>query len=374
MIFYALALVALTLLPAALFFRNRSLFRLACSEGQTLDTAAQHKVSVLIPARNEEASIGQAIESILRSNHPCFELLVLDDHSEDRTSEIVQSIASRDQRVSLLSSASLPEGWNGKQHGCWQLAKAAKYDLFLFLDADVRLSSDAITRCVAELLRCDAPLTSGFPFQETKTFAEKLLIPLMHYVLLCYLPIDRMRKDLGAGLAAGCGQLFLARRDEYFRAGGHEAIRGSRHDGIKLPRAFRNAGFKTDIFDARDIATVRMYSSAGQVVRGLLKNATEGIANPRLIVPFTLLLLFGSVLPIPSLISNVGTGSGYWTILFVIAACLSVLPRLLAAKQFHQSWLGAILHPIGVLIFVVLQWTALIRSMLGLSTTWRGRN
>ena len=374
MIILALVALCFTLLPVGLFLKNRVLFARACRDPNYIQAAKKFAVSVLIPARNEEGSIDNAIDSILRSSHPKFELLVLDDHSEDKTASIVQAFANRDNRVKLVESAPLPEGWNGKQHGCWQLANQARHDYLLFLDADVRLTTDAVTRCVAEQLLRDAPLVSGFPLQETESFFEKLVIPLMHYVLLCYLPLEQMRKSLGIGLAAGCGQLFLAKREEYFQSGGHRAIQSSRHDGIKLPRAFRTAGLKTDIFDASDIARVRMYTNAKQVVRGLLKNATEGIANVRLIIPFTLLLVFGSILPVLTLLSLSFSRAGtiaWW--LFLACAMLSMVPRLVAAKQFQQSSLGAVLHPLGVLIFVILQWTALLRSCLGLTTTWRGR-
>jgi len=196
----------------------------------------------------------------------------------------------------------------------------------------------------------------------------------MHYVLLGYLPIDRMRSTLGVGLAAGCGQLFFANRQNYMSVGGHSTIRDSRHDGIQLPRAYRRAGHRTDIFDATDIAQCRMYTSTQQVCNGLLKNATEGIANARLIVPFSILLIGGSVLPSVSLACGYALGASLTAmILLFIAFAIGFIPRLIAIKRFRQSTLGAMLHPIGVLWFVVLQWVALIRKQLGLTTKWRGR-
>ena len=299
---------------------------------------------------------------------------MLDDHSTDETAAIVEAISREDGRVHLLRSKELPTGWNGKQHACWQLANVAKFQHLLFLDADVRLAPDAITRCMAEQLLRKAPLVSGFPMQETGTLSERLLIPLMHYVLLGYLPIDRMRNTLGVGLAAGCGQLFLAEKSAYMKSGGHEAIRGSRHDGIQLPRAFRKAGFSTDIFDASDIARCRMYTSTSQVCNGLLKNATEGIANPKLIIVFSVLLIVGSVLPLASFV--VGYLAG-WTNtslgLLLLAGVLSFVPRFLACRLFQQSLIGAFLHPLGVAWFISLQWLALLRQQLGLTTRWRGR-
>ena len=375
MILYSLVVLLIAILPVAMFFKNASGFRTACSEQEWLNLASSERVSILIPARNEAASIGHAIDAILSNGHLNFEVLVLDDHSDDETASQVQSFGARDSRVRLLESNALPALWNGKQHACWQLANNSKFEWLLFLDADVRLTKDAVSRCVAEQKRSQAPLISGFPMQETGTLAEKILIPLMHYVLLGYLPIDRMRSSMGVGLAAGCGQLFFADKQVYMSIGGHSAIRNSRHDGIQLPRAFRRAGYRTDIFDATDIARCRMYTSTKEVCNGLLKNATEGIANARLIVPFTILLIGGSVLPGPSLVLGylASAPSTALAILFV-AFGISFVPRLIACKRFHQSYFGAVLHPFGVVCFVALQWVAIFRKRLGLTTKWRGRS
>ena len=375
MILYSLVVLLIAILPVAMFFKNASGFRTACSEQEWLNLASSERVSILIPARNEAASIGHAIDAILSNGHLNFEVLVLDDHSDDETASQVQSFVARDSRVRLLESNALPALWNGKQHACWQLANNSKFEWLLFLDADVRLTKDAVSRCVAEQKRSQAPLISGFPMQETGTLAEKILIPLMHYVLLGYLPIDRMRSSMGVGLAAGCGQLFFADKQVYMSIGGHSAIWNSRHDGIQLPRAFRRAGYRTDIFDATDIARCRMYTSTKEVCNGLLKNATEGIANARLIVPFTILLIGGSVLPGPSLVLGylASAPSTALAILFV-AFGISFVPRLIACKRFHQSYFGAVLHPFGVVCFVALQWVAIFRKRLGLTTKWRGRS
>lgn len=375
MILYSFVVLLIAILPVAMFFKNTFVFRPACSERELLILANSDRVSILIPARNEAATIGPTIEAILSNGHPNFEVLVLDDHSDDATASKVQSIAARDSRVRLLESCALPALWNGKQHACWQLANHSQYEWLLFLDADVRLAKDAVSRCVAEQKRRQAPLISGFPMQETGTIAEKILIPLMHYVLLGYLPIDRMRSSLGVGLAAGCGQLFFADKQVYMSIGGHSAIRNSRHDGIQLPRAFRRAGHRTDIFDATDIARCRMYTSTKEVCNGLLKNATEGIANARLIVPFTILLIGGSLLPVLSLVY--GYFAGVSSIVFavlLVATTISFVPRFIACKRFHQSYIGAVLHPFGIACFITLQWVAILRKALGLTTQWRGRS
>lgn len=361
--------LALALVPALTFFRNLRLYR--------PPPQAPHgpvpAISVLVPARNEERSIRAAVEAALASRGVEIEVVVLDDHSQDATAEMVAGLAASDPRVRLLSAPPLREGWCGKQHACAVLAFAARHPLLAFVDADVRLAPDGLGRLAAFLQAQGADLVSGVPLQETQTLLERLVLPLIHFVLLAFLPLWRMRSSNHPAYSAGCGQLFLVRREAYERAGGHGAIRTSLHDGIKLPRAFRAAGCRTDLCDATDLARCRMYQGAREVWQGLAKNATEGLGHPAMIVPATLLLLGGQVLPLvllacqPSL-SPLARG------LAVAATVVLYSVRLTAMRRFQQSLLGALLHPAGVLLLLGIQWYALARAVLGRPAAWKGRS
>ena len=334
-------------------------------------------VSVLVPARDEEAAIGRLCRDVLASTGVDLELVVLDDDSRDATATVVSRIAALDPRVRLIGGRPLPAGWCGKQHACWQLSAAARHDTWVFLDVDVTPSPDALARAVAFLDGSGAALASGFPRQLTGSFLDSLLLPLIHFILLGFLPLARSRRDNSPGMAAGCGQFFVTRRADYDRAGGHAAIRGSLHDGVKLPRAYRRAGLRTDLFDASDIAACRMYATSRAVWNGLAKNATEGIGSPATILPFTLLLVGGQILPPVLCLVGLATGwSGWpwWAVPVAVAAAgAAFLPRVLEAVRFRQSVASAALHPLAIVVFLAIQWTALVRKLLGLKTAWRGR-
>jgi hypothetical protein len=370
----AVAGAACAALPAVLTLANLRAFRPAPQPAFGGDVP---RVSVLVPARNEARAIGRLCRDVLASTGVDLELVILDDDSQDGTAGIVSGIAAADPRVRLVAGKPLPAGWCGKQHACWQLAKAARSETFVFLDVDVAPTPDAVARSVAFLDASGAALVSGFPRQATACFLDWLLLPLIHFILLGFLPLARSRTDRNPGMAAGCGQLFVTRRADYERAGGHEAIRASLHDGVTLPRAYRRAGLATDIFDATDIAACRMYERSADVWRGLSKNATEGIGAPATIVPFTLLLACGQILPFVLAGWGLATGwSGWprWAIAVVAAAAaLAWLPRVLEALTFRQSLASAAVHPVGVAVFLVIQWVALVRKWLGLKTAWRGR-
>jgi len=399
--------VLLALLPAVLMLRNLRLYRVPAD---TLPPTARPTVSLLIPARNEAAGIRRTLTAALASKGVDLEVIVLDDRSEDGTGELVEQMAGTlpadaPARLRLERAPELPTGWCGKQHACWALAGLATHDTLVFLDADVRLRPEGLRHAVAFLGQSDAALVSGVPWQETGTLLEKLLIPLIHFILLGFLPMSRMRRSRHPAYGAGCGQMMIAQRDAYLQAGGHRAIRETLHDGVRLPRAFRAAGLATDLFDATPLADCRMYRSAGEVWNGLAKNAVEGLAAPRTILPATLLLAGGQVMPFVLLAWAVSSGlwggagdmasgvasnaggllapagpasssvSGLHIAAWLagIGCLLAWLPRAVAAVRFRQSALGALLHPVGVSLFLAIQWYALVRWLAGRPVGWRGR-
>ena len=374
MIFFLICLswaaLILAVAPALLAARNLALYRPPERPG------TRHAVSVLIPARNEAANIGHALAAVLENEDVALDVVVLDDQSTDGTGEIVQTIASRDPRVRLAAAPSLPPGWSGKQHACWALSALAREDLLVFVDADVRLAPDSLGR-MAEFMarRPGIGLASGVPAQVTGSLSERLLISLIPFLLLSYLPIALMRRSPHPGFGAGCGQLFIARAAAYRQVGGHSAIRRSLHDGVTLPRAFRRAGFMTDLFDAAPVARCRMYRGWSELLPGLSKNATEGLATLAGLPVWMVLLGLGQALPPLLIIVDIlaGTGVSGW-LPAAIAGVVSIALRVWMHRRFGSTLMGAVAHAVGVGLLLFVQWRALIRAGRGRAESWRGRS
>ena len=354
------AATALALLPAGLTLWNLALFR--PPPAALANTLA---VSVVIPARDEAEAIGACLDAVRASAGCEVEILVVDDHSTDATAAIVAERAARDGRVRRVVPPALPPGWSGKPHACWTGAQAATRPILLFIDADVRLAPAAAARLAAGLRGERLALASAFPRERTGSLGEALFVPLIHVLLLGYLPFAQMRRSANPALGAGCGQMMMADAAAYRAVGGHAAVRRSWHDGVTLPRAFRAAGHMTGVFDATALAECRMYHGLRATWRGFSKNAREGLAKPVALPVWTLLLGGGFVAaPLLAVLAP-------WPPLLAAVALLAVA-RIAVGLRFRQSPAAVLLTPLAMLLMLALQWRALLRRGAG-AHLWRGR-
>jgi hypothetical protein len=365
----ALALLGLgaALLPAMLATVNLIVLRRPVPE------ASPDLVSILIPARNEAGNIDATVRAALASTAVPVEVIVGDDHSTDATAEIVRAI--EDPRLRVAAVPPLPEGWTGKNHACAHMAGLASGRWLLFIDADVRLAPEGAAGLAAQARRTGTALLSGVPRQRTETLGEMLTVPMIDFLLLGFLPIPLMRRLPDPSLGAACGQLILADRAAYAATGGHRAIRMSLHDGVRLPRLFRAAGCRTDLAAAAPLATCRMYDGFAQAWAGFSKNAHEGMATPRALPIWTVLLAGGQILPpllvlaalaglIPS--GTLAPAAGAW---FLSSATRTAITLAVRAPLATIA-----LHPATVAVALAIQWNVLLRRERAGAATWKGRS
>jgi hypothetical protein len=366
----ALAALVLAAIPLALIVVNLALYRRLPPAAGT-----PPPVSVLIPARNEAERIGPVLDSVLANRGVEFEVVVGDDSSTDGTAALVLERGKSDPRLRLVTIPPLPPGWMGKNNALNFLGREARHGLIVFLDADVTLAPDALARISAHLAsRPRLGLTSGFPRQIAIGFWEQMLIPLIHFVLLGFLPFIGMKFTRSAAFATACGQLIAVKKDAYLACDGHGAIHDRIHDGVALPRVFRRKGYGTDLFDATDLAATRMYDNADDLFRGLSKNAHEGMATPVGLPVWTTLLLGGQVLPwvlvpVAWLMSD---ADALRYALWAVAAGLAA--RVILAVRFGQPWPGVALHPVSILSLLSIQWQAFLHRLKGGAVSWKGRS
>ena len=364
-VFLVLVGTALAALPVVLTVINSVTLRTPPLPADT------PRVSILIPARDEEGAIGPCVEAALASVGVEFEVIVLDDGSTDATSEVVRARMASEPRLRLEAAPPKPEGWKGKPHACQVLSERARHPNLLFVDADVRLAPEAAARLCA----ADADLVSGVPRQVLGSWLEAAVVPMINGLLLGYLPMPFMRRSPREALGTAVGQMLRVRALDYRAVGGHAAVAAFMHDGLRLARLFRHKGFRTDLVDGTGLATCRMYDNPSALWQGFLKNATEGMATPVALPIWTVLLAGGQLLPWLSLAlvaasERLHTGLG---LLAAIAPVALLAAWSVQAVKAREPWFTVPLRPLGVVLTLAIQWQALIGFLQGRPVTWRGR-
>ena len=365
----ALLCLALALLPAVLAALN-----LASLRTPEPPLRSEGLVSILIPARNEAAVIEGTVRAALASAGVAVEVLVGDDHSTDETAAIVARLARSDPRLRLVSVPALPEGWTGKNHACTVLAGEARGERLLFLDADVTLAPNGAAALAAYAAAGGAHLVSGVPRQIIESLGERLTVPMIDFLLVGYLPIPLMRAMPSPSLGAACGQMILVERAAYRETGGHGAIRTSLHDGVRLPRLFRERGLRTDLVAGHALAACRMYRNFAQSWAGFSKNAHEGMATPRALPVWTLLLFGGHVLPWLVLALALALGAPAAALVAAGAALLSLATRAAITLVVAEPPVTILLHPAAVCTALAIQWNVLLRPGRAGKAVWKGRS
>ena len=227
-------------------------------------------ISIIVPARNEEANIGDCLRTLLQQGGE-VEVLVADDGSEDSTAAIVGELAKVSPHLKLVLVPRLPAGWMGKNHALHVAVPLSKGAWILFADADTRHAEGAVRKLVDRAEKAKLDLVSCSPPQQTETWWEKAVIPQIYRLLARLYPFERVN-DPADPLAAANGQFLLIRREAYFRLGGHEAVRGETLEDVALACRAKQAGCRIWFGSGDGIVTTRMYRTFSALWEGWTKN------------------------------------------------------------------------------------------------------
>lgn len=344
--------------------------------------------------RDESAVIAETVRSLLAQEYPNFEILILDDHSTDHSAEIACAAARSDPRLRVLPGAPLPPGWTGKAWACHQLAEHAQGEYLLFTDADVRWQPGAFSALMTESQRMQADLLTVWPTQVTQTWGERLVVPLMAFTILAYLPVLAVHHIPWPVFSAAMGQCLLFRREAYQKIGGHAAIRNQILDDMAFAYAIKRNCLRLRMADANGLIETRMYHNWPQVRDGFAKNILAGHGNSVLFLLFSTLfhwwqfilpwfMLFITLL-IPRFFLLIAHRSPMtdnwllindnWTLMttYCLLITISLLTRALTAATSRQRIRDSLLMPVSVLLMTHIALRSLQWRFTG-GPRWKGR-
>lgn len=331
-------------------------------------------VSILVPARNEAHNIARCVQSLLAQDYPAFEVIVLDDQSEDDTAEILGAIAAAQPCLQVIRGVPPPAGQVGKNWACSQLARQAKGELLFFTDADTLHAPSTLRALVTALSGERADLITGFPRQEVHTWGERLLVPFFSWALLCFAPLALAYRVRRPALAIAVGQVMLFRREAYLAIGGHEHISRKIVDDLSLAARIQTAGRRWRVIYCADLISCRMYHRSRDAVDGFTKNlfAAFGFRVLPFLFVFTwLALMFWQPLVVLALRA---AGQAPLAGLAGVEICIGLSVLLWSipyAAIGVPLWL-ALLYPLTALANLLVALESLRRSLAG-RLSWKGR-
>ena len=333
------------------------------------------RVSVLVPARNEECNIEACITSLLAQDYSDFEVIVLDDHSSDGTRQILERLALTGSRLKILDGAPLPDGWLGKHWACHQLYQASTGDLLLFTDADTRHEADMLRASVSALAAEGADLVTAFPREEVVTLGEHLLVPVIGWGIFTFIPIRLVQRLRLPALSVTIGQFMLFRAEAYEAIGGFEAVRTEIVDDMCLGRNIISNGYEWRLLDGTHHVSCRMYHGFWEAVNGFGKSLFA-VFDYR-ILPYVIgWLLVGTAFiePAVALVSRwarypLTSLSGEYAALGV---ALSIVLFMITYRRFKFPAYLVFYYPVSLAFFILVAARSFVQTATG-TATWKDR-
>ena len=324
-------------------------------------------VSILIPARNEASVITQTVQRHLAQDYPSYEVIVMDDKSDDGTGVIARETGLDNPKLTVIEGTAIPDGWAGKSWACHNLAQQASGDILIFTDADVLWEKTALSNLIAQMQRTDVDMLTVWSTQITKTWAERLLVPQIALVILGYLPTIMVHHSPFAAFAAANGQCMAWRREAYEAIGGHTVVANNVLDDVTLAKAAKEDSYRIRMVDGNALICARMYSDWAGVRDGLAKNVLAGYGNS------VIGLVAGGVLhwllflfPFVMLFMD---GYRLWGFLLIT---LALGLRALSAAFTKQRVFDALLQPLSVILMTRIAWRSIYWHYTG-GPRWKGR-
>ena len=318
-------------------------------------------VGVIVPMRNEAENV-EGVVATLAAQEGSLHFYLLDDNSEDQTLELLQRFTQADSRFTVIKGAVLKDKWIGKTWALQQLFEEAKEEILVSIDADVRLSNDAINKAVTALNSARLDFVSPYPRQIAQSFAERLIQPLLQWSWLTTVPLRFAESSGQQSMAVANGQFFVVRRSALASIGGYQSVKHAVIDDVFLARELVKNGSSGTVINGSEIAETRMYATWSEIKAGYGKSLNQAFGS-----------LFGALFVVafliatciaPLLLGVLGNPYGWLGFAAIVGT------RVLSAIKSRGSVIDSVLHPISVLALVYLIVYSYLRRG---SIQWKGR-
>ena len=331
-------------------------------------------LSVCVPARNEERGVEACLHSLLNQNYPNFEVIAIDDHSTDRTGDIMRNLAQENSRLKVLKAADLPEGWLGKPFALHQAFKVTRGEYLLFTDADPVFKPTALNTAVHVMRERDLDVLTLMPKAEFGSFWERAVQPVI-FGFIASLTRFKNVNDPDHRSAMGFGAFLMFRRSAYEKIGGHEAGKSDVLEDVLIAKRARGAGLKLFVADAKQLFSIRMYFGLKEIWFGWEKNMFLAMKKSVLKATYNVAVVLGFVFtPYIILAINIFEQIGWlWIGMAVVGVVLVSAAAYKTCDEMELHRNNAVLFPMGALVMAAIMANSMFHTLVRKKTKWRGR-
>lgn len=369
-----LTVLQLILIVAIIVYLTANIIYLVRLAPVRTPVADPPRISICVPARNEERGIRACLQSLLDQDYPDFEVIAVDDHSSDRTGEIMSTLAKENSRLTVLRGKDLPEGWLGKPFALHQAFNIAQGDYLLFTDADPVFQGYALNTAIAAMRDRELDMLTLMPQAEFGSFWERAVQPVI-FGFIASLTRFKNVNDPDNKSAMGFGVFLMFRRDAYEKIGGHEAGKADVLEDVLIAKRAKRAGLKLLVADAKKLFSIRMYFGLKEIWIGWRKNMFLAMKRSVLRAAWHVSMVLGFLLtPYIILALNIflqtgwlGIGMALAGVTMVTAAAYKTCDEL----RLHRN--NAALFPLGALVMAAIMLNSMVYILVRKKTEWRGR-
>jgi chlorobactene glucosyltransferase len=331
-------------------------------------------ISVMVPARDEEANIETCLKSLQAQDYPNFEILVINDHSSDNTAAVVRRLAAEDSRIRLFQSEPLPEGWAGKPFACYQLARRAGGSWYLFVDADTIHAPHMLRSVLAVAMESRPGMLSGFPRQLANSLPQKIAIPVLYFVIMAWLPLWWLHRSKKPKPSLAIGQFLLFPREDYWKIGGHKAVKSRIIEDVWLGVEINRSGSRHIAIDLSPVVSCNMYHDVGAMCEGFIKWMYSVASLSRVFLALLLVAAYFFLLaPFYWLWQELFVMPTGWGAIIGFQVMVIFGMRWLVDSRFKEPVVSAFLHPLGFTFLVLTAIYAFSRQVVGAGVRWKNR-
>ena len=369
-----LTVLQLILIVAVILYMTANIIYLVRLQPVVQPISNPPRISVCVPARNEERGVEACLQSLLNQDYSNFEVIAIDDHSTDSTPSIMQALAQEHSHLKVLEGINLPEDWLGKPFALHQAFKVSQGEYLLFTDADLVFKSTALNTAVHVMRERKLDVLTLMPKAEFGSFWEQAVQPVI-FGFIASLTRFKNVNNPGHKRAMGFGAFLMFRRAAYEKIGGHEAGKADVLEDVLIAKRAKRAGLKLLVADGKQLFSIRMYFGLKEIWFGWQKNMFLAMNESVVKATYNIFVVLGFLFtPYIILAINIFEQIGWFWIGLAMASV--VLVSAAAYKTCDELGLhrnAAALFPLGALVMAAIMANSMFQTLVRKKTEWRGR-